>query len=474
MKIWFAKMFAFMKPAKAKEQLTEDFLIKKYFKSHQERVFWIAIISYILYYFIRRQWSVAGSDLINNGLMTKDIYSLVGMAMGLSYGVSKFVMGSVGDRSNARWFLGIGLILSSLMNFVMGWTVGINITNIVLMMSSMALIGWFQGMGWPASARSMTNWFIPKEKQMRMTFWNTSHNFGTAIIAIIIIISHSLLEEYIGIASYFILPSAIALVGGILICIFMKDRPESLGLLSVEEHYKKYYPEKLDIEVKKFVSANGNKNKLVEKTWFYYFKKYVLLNKNLWIIAFANLFIYVLRNGVSDWTLTFFKEQHNFDVKNQGKWLWSIFEWMAVPGTILMGFTAKTLFKGRLTPIMIAAIAITTLSIVGLWQAQYQSIWQIALFMGIAGFCIYGPVAFIGMQAMDLSNKRVVATAAGFTGIFGYFGDAVISKVVIGSGLQSLSNRWDATFIFLIVCGVSACILLSLVWNKSYHDNENE
>ncbi|WP_338981300.1 hypothetical protein [Spiroplasma endosymbiont of Eupeodes luniger] len=50
--------------------------------------------------------------------------------MGLSYGVSKFVMGSVGDRSNARWFLGIGLILSSLMNFAMGWTIGINITNI--------------------------------------------------------------------------------------------------------------------------------------------------------------------------------------------------------------------------------------------------------------------------------------------------------------------------------------------------------
>ncbi|WP_425380489.1 MFS transporter [Spiroplasma endosymbiont of Stenodema calcarata] len=239
--------------------------------------------------------------------------------------------------------------------------------------------------------------------------------------------------------------------------IFMPDTPQSKGLPSIEatSKIKKYTGKEIIVEE----STKGYK---------YYFFKYVLFNKWIWIIASANFFIYVLRNGISDWMLKFLSDEHDFKLKQEGKWIWSLYEWGAIPGTIIIGFTANRYFKGKLTPLMIVAILITICAIVGIWLAPYKNISILAAMFAIAGFFIYGPVAFIGMQAMDFSHKKVVGTAAGLTGIFGYLGDTIGSKIIIGYGTNNIGNNYNATFIFLIICGISACLLLAFVWGKSY------
>lgn len=45
-------------------------------------------------------------------------------AVSIAYGLSKFLMGSVSDRSNPRYFLSAGLVMSALVMFCFGFMLG--------------------------------------------------------------------------------------------------------------------------------------------------------------------------------------------------------------------------------------------------------------------------------------------------------------------------------------------------------------
>ena len=83
------------------------------------------------------------------------------------------------------------------------------------------------------------------------------------------------------------------------------------------------------------------------------------------------------------------------------------------------------------------------------------------------GFFIYGPVALIGIQAMNLVPKNAAGTAAGFVGLFGYLiGDAVLSKVLIGAVADNVKLGWEATFWIFIVASILAALFSATTWKK--------
>ena len=44
------------------------------------------------------------------------------------------------------------------------------------------LNGWFQGMGWLASGRTMVHWWSQKERGGIVSIWNCAHNVGGGMI----------------------------------------------------------------------------------------------------------------------------------------------------------------------------------------------------------------------------------------------------------------------------------------------------
>jgi OPA family glycerol-3-phosphate transporter-like MFS transporter len=83
------------------------------------------------------------------------------------------------------------------------------------------------------------------------------------------------------------------------------------------------------------------------------------------------------------------------------------------------------------------------------------------------GFFIYGPVALIGVQAINLVPKNAAGTAAGFVGLFGYLiGDALLSKVLIGAVADNVSLGWSATFWIFIVASILAALFSATTWKK--------
>lgn len=114
--------------------------------------------------------------LIEQGFSRGDLgFALSGIS--IAYGFSKFIMGSVSDRSNPRIFLPAGLILAALVMLVMGFVPWAT-SSIMIMFVLLFLCGWFRGMGWPPCGRTMVHWWSQKERGGIVSVWNCAHNVG--------------------------------------------------------------------------------------------------------------------------------------------------------------------------------------------------------------------------------------------------------------------------------------------------------
>lgn len=120
-------------------------------------------IGYLAYYLIRKNFSLAMPYLIDTYHYTKADLGTVSVALSLTYGVSKFVMGNVSDRSNPKYFITIGLLGSAAVSLVFGLVPGV-LSSLSIMMFLSILNGWFQGMGYPPGAKTLTNWFSTSER----------------------------------------------------------------------------------------------------------------------------------------------------------------------------------------------------------------------------------------------------------------------------------------------------------------------
>ena len=93
----------------------------------QRRILTSTIIGYALYYFVRKNLSVAMPAMEADGI-TKVQLGWFLTTHGVLYGVSKFANGIIGDRVNARWFMPIGLAICAVINIFFGLsTIGLGV-----------------------------------------------------------------------------------------------------------------------------------------------------------------------------------------------------------------------------------------------------------------------------------------------------------------------------------------------------------
>ena len=448
--------------------------IGKVYKSMRFRVFMGAFLGYAAYYLVRKNLSLAAPGMIEDGLVDKTGVGFAMSAVSIAYAFSKFIMGSVSDRSDARKFLVVGLVLSALTMMSVGLIpFGANqLVNVSVIFVLMLIIGWLSGMGWPPCGRVMAYWFSQNERSFKMSVWNTSHTFGGGSLGLLvslgIVIFAGLGIEQTWRAA-FVVPSAIALLIAVFCWWAIRDTPQSCGLPSVNDYRNDY-------------SGVKTKEKGVEKIPFKtLFVDYVFKNKLLWVIAFANAFVYMVRYGVGDWAPLYLQEM-NIMTPEQSNLAFALHNYAGIPGTIICGWISSKFFKGRCTPPNVIFMLIVLVGTILYWQAGNLAGFfagasaspetVAALTRGlvyfaliIVGFCIYGPVALIGIQALNLVPKNAAGTAAGFVGLFGYlFGDAILSKMLMGSVAESAG--WPVTFMMLAVASTAAVLLCSVTWNS--------
>ncbi|MDR2473636.1 MAG: MFS transporter [Tannerella sp.] len=437
------------------------------------KVFLGAFFGYAAYYLVRKNLSLAAPGMIKEGILDKTGVGIAGSAISIAYAFSKFIMGSVSDRSDARKFLVIGLIMSSLLMIGVGMlpfgTSNIS-TNVWLIFGFMLLVGWLSGMGWPPCGRIMAQWFSQNERSFKMSVWNTSHTIGSGSLGLLTTAGVGLFLFFdVGQTwrAAFIFPAVIALLFAFFCWWTLRDTPQSCGLSPIDVYRNDFSGKK---------AAAGEEEKIPFKRLFV---DYVFKNKVLWLIAIANAFVYLIRYGIGDWAPLYLQEMNIMDSK-QSNLAFSLHNYAGVPGTIVCGWISAKYFKGRCAPPNILYMMLVLLGILLYWKATAVGAW-LAGILGVdvtaashftvyfslceIGFCIYGPVALIGVQALNLVPKNAAGTAAGFVGLFGYLiGDAVLAKIVMGKVANNYG--WNPIFWLFIIGSIIAIAFCSTTWKK--------
>ena len=462
-------MWKFLAPPAYKAEMPAEKVDSNY-KKLRWQVFLGIFIGYAGFYIVRKNFSMAIPELAPFGFETGEL-SIVLSMNAIAYALSKFLMGSVSDRSNARVFLPLGLVLAAIsMAFMIVPVTAIGPEHKMWAIALMAvlnfLVGWFNGMGWPPCGRVMTHWFSIKERGTKMSIWNCAHNVGGALVGPMAVYGaiwfgswfYGSQTQYYFLIGTYAFPAAVAIFIAILAYIFIRDTPQSCGLPSIEKYrndYPKNYSEK-------------HEQVLTAKEIFF---KYVFNNKMLWFIAIANAFVYMVRYGCLDWAPAFLKDSQGYDIKDAG-WAYFAYEFAAIPGTLVCGWLSDKVFKGRRAITTIIFMALVAVFILLYWRFSYNYTIVTLSLIGI-GFFIYGPVMLIGVQALDLAPKNAAGTAAGLTGFFGYFfGTAILANIVIGYVAGSVG--WDWTFVLLLAACALSILFISFTAKEERYLLQNK
>ncbi len=462
-------MWKFLAPPAYKAEMPAEKVDSNY-KKLRWQVFLGIFIGYAGFYIVRKNFSMAIPELAPFGFETGEL-SIVLSMNAIAYALSKFLMGSVSDRSNARVFLPLGLVLASIsMAFMIVPVTAIGPEHKMWAIALMAvlnfLVGWFNGMGWPPCGRVMTHWFSIKERGTKMSIWNCAHNVGGALVGPMAVYGaiwfgswfYGSQTKYYFLIGTYAFPAAVAIFIAILAYILIRDTPQSCGLPSIEKYrndYPKNYSEK-------------HEQVLTAKEIFF---KYVFNNKMLWFIAIANAFVYMVRYGCLDWAPAFLKDSQGYDIKDAG-WAYFAYEFAAIPGTLVCGWLSDKVFKGRRAITTIIFMALVAVFILLYWRFSYNYTIVTLSLIGI-GFFIYGPVMLIGVQALDLAPKNAAGTAAGLTGFFGYFfGTAILANIVIGYVAGSVG--WDWTFVLLLAACALSILFISFTAKEERYLLQNK
>ena len=433
-------MLAMFKPAPHVARLPSE-SIDPLYRRLRWQIFAGIFLGYAGYYLVRKNFTLAMPYLIEQGFSRTELgFALSGVS--LAYGLSKFVMGNVSDRSNARNFLAAGLLLSAAITLFMG-TSAWALSSIGVMFALLFLNGWAQGMGWPPCGRAMVHWWSHNERGRIVSGWNIAHNVGGGAIGPLFILGMALTGDW---RSAFYLPAACAAAVALFAWATVRDTPQSMGLPPIEEYRNDRQPDYSEAHETEFSAKE-------------IFVEHVLRNRVLWYIALANVFVYLIRYGVLDWAPTYLKEVKHFEMQ-QTSWAYFFYEWAGIPGTLLCGWVSDRVFGGRRAPAGILFMALVLACVCVYWlNPPGNPRVDMAALVGI-GFLVYGPVMLIGLHALELAPKKAAGTAAGFTGLFGYLGGALGASALLGYTVDTYG--WDGGFCVLVAGCVMSIVLLAL------------
>ncbi len=429
-----------------REEFQDDKNVKKRYRYWRLRIFYSMYIGYAFYYFTRKSFTFAMPAMIEQLGFTKADLGILGSILSITYGASKFLSGVVSDKSNPRFFMAIGLIMTGVVNIFFGFS-----STLLFFSLFWGLNGFFQGWGWPPCARLLTHWYAQSERGRWWGVWNTSHNVGGAIIPLLAAFAAS----RFGWQWAMFAPGIICIGVGFFLMNRLRDTPASLGLPPIE----KYKSETAKTETDE---VPEDEEKLSAKQILF---DYVLKNKYIWLLALSYFFVYVIRTGINDWTQLFLFETKGLRAFAAAGVVCT-FEIGGFFGSLAAGWLSDKLFRGRRGPINILFCFGALFAIAGIWFAPQNTRFVGSILMFMMGFFIFGPQMLIGVAAAELSHKNAAGTATGFIGWIAYVGAACA-----GYPLGKVAHEWgwSGFFIILAACAIISFCLLIPLWSIKTH-----
>jgi OPA family glycerol-3-phosphate transporter-like MFS transporter len=404
---------------------------KRYYNSWRLSILVFIIIGYGAYYLCRQNFAMIIPALTAEFNYSKTQIGIILSLASIVYGIGKFINGYISDRSNARYFMPIGLFISAIITFSLGFANSIYMIGFLWVFNN-----WFQSMGWPPAARILTHWFAPSELGKKWALGAASHQIGGAIT---LIMSGYIVANY-GWRYAFMGPAVIAIIISVVLFNRLRESPKTLGLPPVESY--KGGPDYHCLHEQDNISSAE------------IFQK-VFCNKNMWLISIANACVYIVRSGVIFWAPLFLSELRGVSIEKAGLQI-AIYEASGLFGGLSAGYISDLFYQKRRGIVGAVFMLILAILIAISWQLpEEQNVAGIVLLF-LMGFFVYGPQVLIGVASADFVSKKAIGTANGLAGTMGYVG-AAISGAGVGCLIDDYG--WPSVFIFFIISSLIGGVL---------------
>jgi len=442
------RFLQYFKPAPPIERRSEE-EIQSAYPIMRMQILASTFVGYGTFYLVRNNLSAVSPELQEGLNYSKSMIGDILAITAICYGLGKLFMGSLSDRSDARKFMATGLLLSACCNFLFGAVESYGV-HLVLW----AMNGFIQGMGWAPCGRSIGHWFSLKERGSIFAIWNIAHNIGGGLAGII---AANAAAEW-GWPAAFYVPGAIGLIGSLFLFQSLRDTPQSVGLPPIEE-FKNDYVEFPDGHHELHERHLTTKELFVDN---------ILKNPLLWLFAFANFFVYIVRYSMLDWGPTYLREVKGASL-NDGGIAILVLEFGGIPSTLLIGWFSDKV-GGRRGMVSLLCMIPILLAFTGILYNPPGNLGVDMFLLAVVGFFVYPPVMLLGVSALDMTSKKAVGVAAGFVGLFGYIGRTVQAK---GFGAmadhytatQGEEAAWNYVLYSILACTLASIVLLAFTWN---------
>lgn len=429
--------------------LVEASEVDSLYKKFRRNTFFGVAAGYSFYYLCRMALSVMKQPLIDEGVFTIAELGIIGSAFSLVYAIGKMMNGFIADYCNIRRFMGMGLLISAVLNLVMcllGICQSALPSGLLFILFALAwgANGWAQSMGAPPVVISLSRWYPANKRGLPYSILCSIPYLGKLVS--IILIGHVII--WAGWQYGFVFASLCGLVGAVVLFIMVVDNPQSKGLPTVSEYY----------------SESSEKS---DKMPVSYLQKAVLMSPAIWVMAFSSAFVYIAISGMSNWGVLFLQKAKGFSLLTSA-WVLGFAESFGILGTILAGLLSDSLFKGnRILPVLISGILSMISLVLFLFTegSPVVNVVYVALFsLSMASvFCIVS-----GLMALDIVPRRATGAALGIVGISSYVAVAVqelVSGFIIQGGPGADFYDFSRVSVFwTLACSLSFVIPV-LTWN---------
>jgi MFS transporter, ACS family, hexuronate transporter len=360
-------------------------------------------------------------------LFIGNLMDKIGTKKGFSFSI---IIWSIGAMLHA-WAIPIGGAIIALCGVLFGWQAsGMALSvSVIGFMVARFVLGIGEAGNFPASIKTVAEWFPKKERALATGIFNSGTNVGALVTPLAV----PWIALTWGWYEAFVVTGVIGFIW-LAFWLYLYRTPEQHPNISTEEY--EYIQSDLEPPQPKIPWRNLLRHR---QTWAFAIGKF-LTDPIWWVYLF--------------WLPDFLAKKYNLDLKTFGIPIVVIYV-IADVGSIGGGWLSSNLIKrgwsinaGRKTAMLICALAVVPI----IFASITSDLWVSVLLIGLAAAAHQGWSANIFTTASDMFPKQAVGSVVGIGGMAGAIGGMYMSKVV----------GWilDATGSYFIIFAIAASAYL--------------
>ncbi|MCE4226233.1 MFS transporter [Methylobacterium sp. C25] len=401
------------------------------YRAIQWRMLLIVMFCYLFYYTGRQTLGFAIPGIQAEFNVSKQLIGWVSAGMLWGYAIGQAINGNLGDKYGGRRIVTAGAISSSLMNWVVSFSVGYK-----SLLVSWWLNGYLQALGFAPGSRIISNWWTKAERGKVYGLYLFAAGMSsvvTYVLGLLVVDTFHLEWRWV-----FRLPVVLLMVAGIVFYFVVRDNPEDMG-----------FKREVDADAEKECAADASDAEPESSRERY---KAILSNLKIHIGGVALGFNNAARYGLVVWVPVHFLEA----TAKLGEVTGLNARWITVALPVGMAFGA--LSNGWISDRFFGSvrwkpIALYMLLAVGATAVMYtlpiSSIWAIVVLF-LCGFFVYGPHATFWALVPDLVGRQRAGTATGVMSTYSYL-FAGLAEPAIGH-LLDIGHNTALVFIVVGTC----------------------